>query len=280
MSIEELIREAAGRIGAVSTTSRIDANVLATHVFAMNRAALIARGDDTPSAALRLEYQNAVTRRLAGEPVAYITGKREFWSLDLVVNAHTLIPRPETELLVEAALAHIPEDAPARVLDLGTGTGAVALAIATSRPTAQVSACDVSDAAMEIARANAAQHDLERVCFVTSNWFSHIDVGARFNCIVSNPPYIAEDDPHLKQGDVRFEPENALVSGEEGLDDLTTITREAPGYLSEDGWLLTEHGFDQGLSVRALFESAGFADVQTLRDLNHNERITEGRWPS
>jgi len=267
--------EAAGRLASVSTTARIDANALATAVFDLSRADLISRGRDEPTSAKRLEFQNCITRRLNGEPVAYITGYREFWSLTLEVNPDVLIPRPETEHLVEHALAHIDSDTPADVLDLGTGTGAIALSIAKERELAQVVGADASDKALVVARKNASTHALN-VEFVASDWFE--SVGARtFDVIVSNPPYVAEDDPHLQSGDVQHEPNGALASGPEGLDDLQTICKTAPSYLKPGGWLLVEHGFDQGPAVRALFRQAGFEEIRTHRDLNMNERVTEGR---
>lgn len=215
-------------------------------------------------------------RRLDGEPVAHITGNREFWSLELAVTPDVLIPRPETELLVEQALKHIPINQSVDVVDLGTGSGAIAIAIASERPRANVIATDSSAEALAVAKDNATTHKLQRIEFVHSNWFESLSA-KQFDVIVSNPPYVANDDPHLEQGDVRYEPMSALSAGPDGLDDIKTLCADSCAQLKPGGWLVIEHGFDQGLATRGLFEQAGFNSVATYRDLSTNERVTEGR---
>ena len=209
--------------------------------------------------------------------MAQITGHRGFWSLELAVTPDTLIPRPETELLVELALERLPVAEMGQVLDLGTGTGAIALAIASERPLVDVSAVDVSEAALAVARANAAAAGLP-LRLLQGDWFEPV-AGDVYRMIVSNPPYIPEGDPHLEQGDLRFEPRSALASGADGLDAIRLIAGKAPTHLLPGGWLLVEHGHDQGAAVRALFQAQGFARVETARDLERRERVTRGQWP-
>jgi release factor glutamine methyltransferase len=210
--------------------------------------------------------------------VAYILGQQGFWKLDLEVAPHTLIPRPETEMLVEAALELVPAFAPSKVLDLGTGTGAIALALANERPAWQVTAVDRVIEAVALAERNRQRLQLDNAKVLNSHWFGALE-GQRFDLIISNPPYIASADPHLASGDVRFEPSSALVAGADGLDDLRLIVEQAPGHLNADGWLLLEHGYDQGAAVRDLLSSHGFEKIQTRRDLGEQERITFGRMP-
>ncbi|CAN0602831.1 unnamed protein product, partial [Ectocarpus sp. 12 AP-2014] len=214
-------------------------------------------------------------RRQQGEPVAYLLGKREFWSLPLTVTPATLIPRPETELLIECALElSLPGDA--RVVDLGTGSGAIALALAHERPHWQVTGVDVSAEALEVARANAESLGLARVDWRLGNWLEPLGT-ERFSLIVSNPPYVTPDDPHLEMGDLPFEPRSALVAGEDGFADLRLITEAAPDHLVPEGWLMLEHGFEQGEGVRDLLTRAGFEAVRSHRDLSGQERISVGR---
>lgn len=216
-------------------------------------------------------------RREAGEPIAHLLGEREFWSLPLQVSAATLIPRPDTEVLVEQALARVPMDATGvRVLDLGTGTGAIALALKSERPGVDVWAVDRIAAACELARDNATRLALtiEVRC---GSWFEPV-LEERFTLIVSNPPYIDEQDPHLEQGDVRFEPRSALVAASAGLADLQHIVTQAPEHLLSGGWLLLEHGWQQGQAVRDLLLQRGFSSVATVRDYGDQERVTLGQW--
>ncbi len=242
------------------------------------RAWLYTHGDDPLDAAVLAAFEALARRREAGEPVAYLTGRRGFWTLDLATSPAALIPRPETELLIEAALARIPDDREVRVADLGTGSGAIALALAIERPRARVIAVDVSQDALALAAANARGHALGNVEFRRGSWFAPLS-GERFDAVVSNPPYLAEDDPHLQQGDLRYEPRIALSSGSDGLDAIRAIAADAPAHLTAGGWLLLEHGYGQGAAVRALLQAAGFAQVATERDLEARERVTLGRAP-
>jgi len=214
-------------------------------------------------------------RRRLGEPVAYILGRQGFWSLDLEVAPHTLIPRPDTELLVETALQMLP-DGPVDVLDLGTGTGAIALALATERSTWRLTGVDRISEAVSLANRNAQRLELGNVRFIESQWFSSL-AGQRYGLIVSNPPYIPASDPHLLQGDVRFEPSSALVAGEDGLDDIRLIIEQAPTHLLSSGWLILEHGYDQAMAVRTLLFDGGFVDVASRKDFGGHERVSFGR---
>ncbi len=253
-----------------------DAEWLLAHVLGRARSWLYAHADDAASPAAAARFRALCARRLAGEPVAYLTGRQGFWTLDLAVTPATLVPRPETELLVQLALARIPVDARAWLADLGTGSGAIALALASERPQARVVAADASTEALAVARGNAAANGIGNVEFRHGDWWQPL-AGQRFDLIASNPPYIAVGDRHLTQGDLRFEPAMALASGEDGLDAMRTLVAGAPGHLVPGGWLLLEHGWDQGASVRALLEVAGFCEVASVRDLEGRERVSLGR---
>lgn len=259
-------------------SARAEAEMLLAHALGRARTWLFAHGDDELLPEQRDRFLALLRRRREGEPIAHILGQRGFWSLDLIVTADTLVPRPETELLVELALMRIGAASEARVLDLGTGTGAIALAIARERPRARVTAIDASAAALEVAAKNAARHSLAGLRFLRSDWFSAL-ADERFDLVASNPPYIADDDPHLQEGDLRFEPRSALASGVDGLDAIRIIVRQAPLHLQRGGWLLIEHGLEQGEAVRRLFDAAGFVEVQTARDLEQRERVSLGRLP-
>lgn len=221
------------------------------------------------------QFQAWIERRRGGEPVAYIVGEREFWSLPLAVNESTLIPRPDTECLVETALS-LPLPRQARVLDLGTGTGAIALALKSERPQWQVTAVDQSTQAVALARGNAERLDIA-IKVYESNWFDALQAGAEFDLIVSNPPYIADDDEHLSRGDVRFEPRSALVAEQAGLADLNHIAAEGYQHLAEQGWLLMEHGWQQAQTVITLLREFGYKNVNIWRDYGNVERITGGQ---
>ena len=222
-------------------------------------------------------FQTLLEQRLRGRPIAHITGVREFWSREFLVTPDVLIPRPETELLVELALARIQPGQAARVADLGTGSGAIAVTLALERPKATVTALDLSPAALNVASQNAARLGADNVRFIASDWFAALPASEPFDLIVSNPPYVAADDPHLAQGDVRFEPLSALASGPDGLDDIRLITRQAPARLKPGGWLLFEHGWDQAEAARELLVAAGFRTVDSFTDLQGHPRVSGGR---
>ena len=267
-----------GAVARLGSDARPEAEILLAHALDRPRAWLYAHADDAVPAAARTMFEAMVARRSAGEPVALLTGRQGFWSLDLLVTPDVLIPRADTELLVECALAVLPADMPCRVADLGTGSGAIALAIASERLLAQIVAIDASVAALDVAVRNAEISGLSsRVRCIRGDWLASLK-GERFDAIVSNPPYLADDDPHLKQGDLRYEPRRALVSGSDGLDAIRAIVGDAPAHLLPDGWLLLEHGCEQGAAVRALLEAAGFEQVATQRDIEARERVTGGIW--
>jgi len=271
-TVAECLRLSA-ELSAVSDSARLDIELLLCEVLEKNRSFLFTWPDYLLSASELESFQQMVTRRKQGEPVAHILGHRAFWTLDLDVSPTTLIPRPDTELLVELALEKAA--ASASILDLGTGTGAVALALASELSNARVSASDVDKASVALAQSNAEKHQLNNVCCFQSNWFSSVE--GKFDIIVSNPPYIEAADKHLTQGDLKFEPERALVSGEDGLDDIRIIAAEAQKFLKNSAWLLLEHGWNQGGRVRALLLDNGYVDVETRSDLGGNERVSLGR---
>ena len=254
---------------------RLDAELLLLHVLKKPRSWLFAHVDDVVDADVHIAYAALLERRMQGEPVAYITGHRGFWSMDLEVSPATLIPRPETELLVEQALLRLPPDIACSVVDLGTGSGAIAIAIAYERPRAQVIATDASADALAVALRNAQRNGIHNVTFLHGDWLAPL-AGQRFELIVSNPPYIEADDPHLAQGDLRFEPASALASGHDGLDDIRRIVRDVRAHLGAGGWLLFEHGWNQGEAVRALLVDAGYSSVFTTQDLERRDRVSGG----
>lgn len=256
---------------------RADAEVLLLHILQKPRSWLFTHADDALAMDVQTAYEALLGRREAGEPVAYITGSRGFWTLELEVTPATLIPRPETELLVELALRRLPSDFHGRVADLGTGSGAVALAIARERPHAQVVATDASITALDVARRNAQRHAIQNVSFVHGDWLAPL-AGQHFKLIVSNPPYIEAADPHLARGDLRFEPASALASGSDGLDDIRRIIDGARSQLDPGGWMMFEHGWHQGDAVRALLLAAGYAKVFTAQDLEQRDRVSGGRY--
>ncbi len=258
-----------------SNSARIEAQCLLQAVLQVNRAYLLTHPEQMLSDAQQARFNALFERRLSGEPIAYLRGEREFYGLTFQVSPATLIPRPETELLVEQALQRIPQLGICRVLDLGTGSGAIALSIAHARPYAEVVAVDISPAALEVAQINVHQLKLGNVRLLQSDWFTALR-GERFDIIVSNPPYIAVGDVHLEQGDVRFEPRIALASGANGLQDIGHICVQAKIHLNDYGWLLFEHGYDQAAQVRALLQQRGFVEVFSAPDLAGIERVTGG----
>ena len=259
--------------------SRREAELLLQHTLGVSRAWLFAHDGDVVAANDSGRFRDLVARRAGGEPVAYLIGRREFFSLDLQVSPATLIPRADTERLVELALSRIDADAAAEVADLGTGSGAIALALAHSRPRASVWATDASAAALDIARANADRLGLGNVQFQKGDWCAAL-ADRRFDVIVSNPPYIADDDRHLREGDLRFEPASALASGADGLDAIRIIVRDGRHHLKPDGWLLFEHGYDQGLRSRMLLQQSQYTEIFTAVDLEGRDRVSGGRLSS
>ena len=258
-----------------SNSARIEAQCLLQAVLQVNRAYLFTHPEQRLSDAQQARFNALFERRLSGEPIAYLLGEREFYGLTFKVSPATLIPRPETELLVEQALQRIPQQGICRVLDLGTGSGAIALSIAHARPYVEVVAVDISAAALEVAQFNAEQLNLGNVRLLQSDWFTALR-GERFDIIVSNPPYIAVGDAHLGQGDVRFEPRIALASGANGLQDIQRICAAADIYLNNAGWLLFEHGYDQAAVARSLLQQHGFVEISSVCDLAGIERVTGG----
>ncbi|NOU24062.1 MAG: peptide chain release factor N(5)-glutamine methyltransferase [Methylotenera sp.] len=255
-----------------------EAQLLLQHVLNVNRAWLIAHENDALQPNIHAAFEALLNRRLAGEPMAYILGSREFFGLDLLVTPDTLIPRPDTETLVEAALAKILNNTNLSILDLGTGTGAIALAIAKNCPQVSITAVDASNAALEVAKKNAQNLNIHNVEFVLSNWFNNLS-NQRFDVIVSNPPYIEENDDHLTQGDLRFEPISALASGADGLDDIRQIIENCLVYLKPQGWLMMEHGYNQADQVADLMAQSGLNNIETIQDLGGNNRVTISKNP-
>ncbi len=247
------------------------------HVCGLDRAGLITHGDKELGVELARQLDILIGRRTAGEPIAYLTGRREFWSLDLKVTPDTLIPRPETELLVSVALSQIPVDAQWAIADLGTGSGAITLALARERPGCRLLGTDISPAAIAVARENAGRHGLGRVSFREGPWLATL-ADERFGLIVSNPPYVRDDDPHLDTGDVRFEPRVALLGGHDGLVAIREIADGARQYLEPGAWLMLEHGYDQAHSVREILIRNGYRDCTSFKDLSGHFRVSAGRY--
>ncbi|MDQ5767330.1 peptide chain release factor N(5)-glutamine methyltransferase [Thiothrix subterranea] len=308
---KELLAEATQRLTTTSESARADAEILLAHCLQKSRTWLMTWPEKLVEPEVEAKFQQLLAERIRGVPVAHLTEQREFWTLNLKVTSDTLIPRPETELLVETALFLLEErtsppsplsltgeggqewssssPSPVKergaggevlrstILDLGTGTGAIALSLASERPDLSITACDFSAAALAVAIENANTHQLHNVSFIQSDWFSHLPP-QRFEAIISNPPYIETNDPHLSQGDVRFEPLTALTAGQDGLDDIRHIVQTAPHWLVNGGWLLLEHGYNQGTAVTALLQMAGFHQVRCLPDLAGNDRVSLGQW--
>jgi release factor glutamine methyltransferase len=273
----------ASSIAALQRQSPLDAletRILLCHVTGLTRMQLITHDEQLPTPEQTAAFRQLIQRRVNGEPIAYLIGQREFYGLMLQVTPDVLIPRPETELLVELAMARLPQRG--RVMDMGTGSGAIAVAIAHGRPDADVTALDVSAAALAVASRNAALHlpaPAKPVNFIESNWYSGLSALHSFDMIVANPPYIVAGDEHLSQGDLRFEPVDALTDHADGMAALKTIVSGATTHLAGDGWLLMEHGYDQAAAVRVLLQQAGFCEVQSWRDLAGIERVSGGRRP-
>ncbi|MEK9133933.1 MAG: peptide chain release factor N(5)-glutamine methyltransferase [Pseudomonadota bacterium] len=275
-TVSEILQTAARELQSTSSTPRLDAEVLAMHVCGLDRSGLITHGHSVLTDDQQRRLETLLVRRNQGEPTAYLTGVREFWSLEFNVSPATLIPRPETELLVEKALAHVPQDAEWTIADLGTGCGAIALALAKERPRCRIIATDISPAALDVARSNAARFGPTNVEFREGSWFEPL-TGMKLDMIVSNPPYVRANDPHLEQGDVRFEPEQALAAGPEGLDAIRQIASSARAHLNPAAWLLFEHGWDQAAAIGRLLHQLGYRNIVCYPDLGGRDRITACR---
>jgi release factor glutamine methyltransferase len=272
-TIAEVLRRAVHSLAQHSESPRLDAEILLGKVLGVTRSALIVRGPEPIAADALHQYQRLIERRATGTPVAYLTGTREFWSLQLDVTSAVLVPRPETETLVELALRLLPLDGDAAVLDLGTGSGAIALAIAAERPRARVTGVDISPAALGVARRNAGALELPRIAWRLGSWFEPL-AGERFDVIVANPPYVADTDPALAK--LADEPLLALRSGPTGLESLEAIIEQAPAHLEPQGWVLLEHGSSQGPDVARLLERRGFTNVRSHDDYSGRPRVTLG----
>lgn len=278
LSYRQAQQDAARRLAHLPQSSpELEAALLLCHLLGQPRSHLFAWPERALTPELQADYDRLIQRRLEGEPIAHITGEREFWSLRLRVTEQTLIPRPETELLVERALTHLAEIKEPVIADLGTGSGAIALALASERPDAAIHASDQSAGALDVARGNARRLRLPNADFYQGNWFEALPSEQRYDLIASNPPYIEAADPHLTRGDLPREPREALISGTDGLSAIRQIAAQAPSRLTGRGWLLLEHGYMQGESVRNILLAEGFLDVQTLPDLAGQPRLTEGR---
>ncbi|EIC31004.1 peptide chain release factor N(5)-glutamine methyltransferase [Methylomicrobium album] len=275
-TITTLLRNAVSELSASSDSAALDAEILLCLTLEKPRSYLRAWPDRKPEPQQIRQFQALLRQRLQGTPIAYLTGRREFWSREFRVTPDVLIPRPETERLIEISLSLLPQDRPAKIIDLGTGSGIIAITLAKELPQAAVTATDFSQAALEIAKYNAEQHDAAQIRFLHSNWFASVPQTA-FDLVISNPPYIAENDVHLGRGDVRFEPRSALTAPSQGLADIRTIARDARRYLRPGGHLLIEHGYDQEAAVQAIFRDAGYDRVQTYKDLSGQPRASHGR---
>lgn len=276
-SIKSVLREAVGTLATVSDSALLDAEVLLCLALNKPRSHLRAWPDWQLQPEQLSVFTALLAQRQQGTPIAYITGRKEFWSRDFQVCPDVLIPRPDTERLIELSLKLIPAARPIKILDLGTGSGIIAVTLAAERPHAQVSATDFSLAALRIAQHNADKHRINNIKFYQSNWFADVP-DTQFDLIISNPPYIAEDDSHLRQGDVRFEPQTALCAAEQGLADIRIIAGAARNYLKPGGHLLIEHGYNQQQSVQTLFKDLHYDGVQTYTDLSGQPRVTYGQW--
>ena len=278
---QDLVDDGKRILYETSDTPRIDAEILIQHTVDEPLSWLIAHGDSAASAAHTKEFYRLIAERQKGQPIAYLIGERDFWSLTLSVNEHVLIPRPDTETLVESALECLAtaskDNERINILDLGTGSGAIALSLAKEHSSAKITAVDYSHEALYVARHNAERNNINNAHFIQSNWFDALGSEQRFDLIASNPPYIDDKDPHLEQGDVRFEPNSALVAKSNGLADLQLIIASAPEFLNNDAWLIVEHGYNQGEAVTQLFKQNGFSSISLHQDINGLDRCTKGQ---
>jgi release factor glutamine methyltransferase len=274
VTLSEYKKKIIQQLSENSTTAQLDAELLLMHVLDLSRTELLMRSRDALQSTDEKIINDFLERRLAGEPMAYLLGSQPFWTMDLIVTEDTLIPRPETECLVDWILHHFSTASSLRVADLGTGTGAIAIALATEKKQWHIDAVDFSAEALAIAKKNADNATVKNVSFYVSDWFDAL-ANKKYDVIVSNPPYISDNDPHLAK--LQFEPQSALVSGKNGLDDIEKIVQHAKHYLSDQGVLIIEHGFDQAESVRAIFEKNHFQHIQNHRDLSDVPRFVTGR---
>lgn len=277
--IKSTLTDATAKLALVSESASLDVEVLLCHALNKPRSYLRAWPDKLLQPEQLATFKTLLEQRQKGTPIAYITGNREFWSRNFQVSPDVLIPRPDTELLIELSLELIPIDKPIKIIDLGTGSGIIAITLAAERPQAQISATDFSSAALRVAQLNADKHHINTIQFYRSNWFADIP-DTKFNLVISNPPYISEDDNHLQQGDVRFEPQTALCAPEQGLGDIKIIASTARHYLEPCGHLLIEHGYTQQEQVQTLFKDLHYDNVQTYTDLSGQPRVTYGQWNS
>lgn len=277
-TVAALLQASAEKLKGSTRSARLDAEVLLAHALGWQRARLFGDSEHTVRPEIVQRFEQLIGERQTGRPVAQLVGTREFWSLELTVTPATLVPRAETEMLVECVLNRIPADSTGRVLDLGTGSGAVALALASERPGLEIVATDLSEEALKVARYNASTHGLSRIDFRFGDWFSPV-AGERFAVIVSNPPYVTDQEWMLNHFELGHEPAMALRGGRNGLLAIEQLVEGAPAHLEPGGWLLIEHGFRQGPAAMRLFQEAGFTALSTYRDLPGRPRVTEGQWP-
>lgn len=275
IDIKSALRYASTRLAESSPTPQLDAEILLLHIIQKNRSYLYAHSEQVLENTQHKQFDTLISKRLKGLPIAYLTNEREFWSLPLYVTPDTLIPRPETELLVELALSHVGTHSSCSVLELGTGTGAISIALATEKPPWHITATDLSQPALLIAQKNASRHKTQNITFVHSHWFENIPAQA-FDLIISNPPYLAEQDPHQYEGDLRFEPKQALVSGKDGFEDLMHIIHISRNYLKPSGLLLLEHGYNQGQAVTSALSQASYKNIQCWQDAAGLDRVSGG----
>lgn len=276
-TIQSLLKQARERLTTSSNSAGLDAEVLLCKVLNKPRSYLRAWPEKLLSDDDITRYWQLIEDRYQGKPIAYITGRKEFWSRDFTVTKDVLIPRPDTEILIEKTLALIPKHQPVNILDLGTGSGIIAITLAAERPLAKVIATDLSTAALTCAQANASSHKINNLSFIHSDWFTSLPEG-KFDLIISNPPYIADNDNHLNQGDLRFEPKSALRAADNGLSDIKIIAKDARQYLHAGGHLLIEHGYDQKQQVQDIFTTLDYRNVETYQDYSGQARVTHGRW--
>lgn len=277
MNVSETLKQAIADLNLTSPSARIDAEVLLCSVLGVSRAYLYTHPEARLAAEMYRAYRHLIEQRMDGQPIAYLLKHREFWSLSLTVSPETLIPRPDTELLVEKTLALLPSEETINLLELGTGSGAIACALAVSRPNWKIFASDISEKALLIAKKNATQHQCRHITFLHSDWFEHIPTQPKFSAIISNPPYLSDSDPHLEQGDLRFEPKHALISGANGLESLQWIIEHSYNRLLPNGYLILEHGFEQGPAVSNSLSQRGYQSIQRWQDYQGLDRVTSAQ---